>query len=130
MYEELIPAMVTATHLACLELTERHREVHADAEVFSLLADFAQAPEVARLLRAGPQIVHELAVAAGPAANRIVAHSNRRLLGDLRAADPDAAAQEMERLLRCLHFMFRLARHSRSASRPAAEAGEQERSWM
>jgi hypothetical protein len=71
------------------------------------------------VLRMGPRIVRELASTAGPAADGIITNSNRRLLAHLRAADADAAEHEMDRLLRCLHLMWRLARCSRHTAQPA-----------
>jgi hypothetical protein len=116
MYEELIPALATATRIACLRLNGRQPEDAADAEIFGLLAGAVQDPAVAGVLRLGPQIVRDLASVAGPAADGIITNSNRRLLRHLRAADADAAEYEMERFLRCLHVLWRLARPS---ARPA-----------
>jgi hypothetical protein len=116
MYEELIPALATATRIACLRLDGRPAGNTADAEIFSLLAGSVQDPAVAGVLGLGPQIVRDLASVAGPAADGIITNSSRRLLAHLRAADADAAEYEMDRFLRCLHVLWRLAR---SSARPA-----------
>lgn len=122
MYEELIPALVTATRIACLRLdtapgpiVETAAGPGAETEVFTRLAAYAPDPGVARVLMLGPRVVGGLASTAGPAADGIIRNSSRRLLEHLRAADAEAAEYEMERLLRCLHFMGRLARGSRRA---------------
>ena len=60
--------------------------------------------------------VRDLASAAGPLADGIISNSNRRLLAHLRAGDADAAEQEVEKLLRCLHMMWRLARMDKLAA--------------
>jgi hypothetical protein len=112
MYDELIPALATATRIACLRQANGEPEGAADAEIFTLLAASVPDPGVAGVLRLGPRIVHDLASAAGPAADGIISNSSRRLLAHLRAADGEAAEQEMERLLRCLQLMWRLARGS------------------
>jgi DNA-binding FadR family transcriptional regulator len=113
VYEELIPALATATRIACLRLTDAEPEVTADAEIFALLAESVRDPGMAGVLRLGPAIVRDLALTVGPNADGIISNSNRRLLAHLRAADADAAGYEMERFLRCLHLMWRLARGSR-----------------
>jgi DNA-binding GntR family transcriptional regulator len=53
--------------------------------------------------------VHQLMVTAGPAADMMTISSRRRLLAYLAANDAAAAAAEMERHLRVLCFMGRLA---------------------
>jgi hypothetical protein len=120
VYEELIPALVTATRIACLRLdtapgpaAEAAAGPGAETEVFTWLAACAPDPGVARVLMLGPRIVGGLAATAGPAADGIIRNSSRRLLEHLGAGDADAAEHEMERLLRCLHFMGRLAHGSR-----------------
>jgi hypothetical protein len=50
--------------------------------------------------------------AVGPAAGGMIASSRRRLLAHMRAGDADEAALEMEKHLRGLHYMWRLARNS------------------
>jgi hypothetical protein len=119
MYEELIPALVTATRIACLRVTGQESGLIAEADIFALLAESVQDPGVAGALRLGPRIVSDLASTAGPAADGIIANSNRRILAHLRAADVDAAEHEVERLLRCLQFMGGLARCAEHPARPA-----------
>jgi hypothetical protein len=119
MYEDLIPAIATATRIACLRPEAREAAgagSAADAEIFWLLAETAEDPGVARVLRLGGSLVRELAAAAGPLADGIISNSNRRLLAHVRAADADAAEEEVEKLLRCLHVMWRLARADKHAA--------------
>ena len=116
MYEDLIPAIATATRIACLQPEVRGAAAAGDAEIFGLLAESAPDPGVAGVLRLGANIVGDLASAAGPLADGIISNSNRRLLAHLRAGDADAAEQEMEKLLRCLHMMWRLARMDKLAA--------------
>jgi hypothetical protein len=119
MYDELIPALATAARIACLRPAGWEAGATAEPDIFSLLAESAPDPGVAGVLRMGPRIVRDLASAAGPAADGIISNSSRRLLAHLRAADGEAAEQEMERLLRCLHLMWRLARGSGRVVQPA-----------
>jgi DNA-binding GntR family transcriptional regulator len=81
----------------------------AHAEVFGVLAEAADHPALARLLRAGAGFAHQLMVTAGPASGMMTVSSRRRLLAHLAADDAAAAAAEMERHLRVLCFMGRLA---------------------
>jgi hypothetical protein len=119
VYEDLIPAIATATRIACLQPATREavREAGAsgDAEIFGLLAESAGQSGVGGVLSMGTRVVRELARGAGPAADCIIANSSRRLLAHLRAGDADAAEAEVERLLHCLHLMWRLARAKRAA---------------
>jgi DNA-binding FadR family transcriptional regulator len=117
VYEDLIPAIATATRIVCLQPTTRQAAATTitDAEIFGLLAESAGEPGVAGVLRLGTRVVRELASGVGPAADGIIANSNRRLLAHLRTGDADAAEAEVERLLRCLHVMWRLARAERAA---------------
>jgi len=126
----MIPALATATRIACLRLNSQHittienavelgaqaprspgweQKAAAHAEIFSFLAEAVDDPAVAGVLRMGTGIVRDLAITTGPAADRIIINSRRRLLARLRARDADAAEHEMERHLSCLHFMWRLA---------------------
>ena len=125
----MIPALATATRIACLRLTSQHisaiedaveqgaslprrpgweQKAAAHAEIFSLLAQAVDDQAVARLLTLGSDIVRDLAITAGPAADGVIISSRRRLLDGLRARDAEAAEHEMEKHLRCLHFMWRL----------------------
>jgi hypothetical protein len=130
VYDDLIPALATATRIACLQLTARHitsisvgveqqsRSSDlpdrtpagiAHAGIFALLADAVADPAAGRVLMLGASAVRDLALVAGPVADSVIATSNRRLLAHLRAGDADAAEREVERQLKCLHFMWRLA---------------------
>ena len=127
----MIQAQAMAAQLACARMTARHlealqdsveracclagrsqwdRKAAAHAEIFGLLAEVADDPVLAPVLRGGAGWVRELMVAVGRAADGIVVNSRRRLLEYLRAGDGEAAALEMGKHLRVLLFMFRLAR--------------------
>jgi DNA-binding GntR family transcriptional regulator len=86
--------------------SEWDRKAAAHAEIFGLLADVAGDP----VLRGGAGYVRELMVAVGQVADGMVISSRRRLLAHLRAGDGEAAALEMEKHLRVLVYMSRLAR--------------------
>jgi hypothetical protein len=119
MYEDLIPAIATATRIVCARPEARAAAAAADAadaEVFRLLAESAGESGVAGVLRLGSSMMRELAAAAGPLADGIISNSSRRLLAHVRAGDADAAEQEVEKLLRCLHVMWRLARIDKHAA--------------
>jgi DNA-binding GntR family transcriptional regulator len=111
---------MTARHLKALQdsvervcgLADRSqwdRKAAAHAEIFGLLADAADDPVLAPVLRGGPGYVRELMVAVGRVADGMIISSRRRLLAHLQAGDGEGAALEMERHLRVLHFMWRLA---------------------
>jgi DNA-binding GntR family transcriptional regulator len=137
MDDTLIQVQATAIHTICGRLTEgqltglhrsveqasripRHlgwdRKATAHAEIFGLLADAADQPQLARMLSLGAGFAHHLMVAAGPAADVMTASSRRRLLGRLAVGDAAGAAHEMERHLRVLRFMGRLAAGSSRTS--------------
>ena len=124
----MIEAQVMAARLASARMTARHlgtlqdsveracglaggsewdRKAAAHAEIYGLLAD---EPVLAPTLRGGAGYVRELMVAVGRVADGMVVSSQRRLLAHLRAGDGEGAALEMERHLRVLHYMWRLAR--------------------
>ena len=126
----MIQAQAMATRIACarmtmLHLTELHdsvegacglaarsqwdRKAAAHAEMFSLLADLVDDPLLAPLLTGGAGYIRELLLAVGRAADGVIVSSRRRLLAHLRAGDGEGAALEMERHLRVLLFMWRLA---------------------
>jgi len=126
MEEGMIRAQAMAARIACarmtvLHLTELHDNVEracglaarfqwdckavAHAEMFSLLAEVVDDP----LLTGGAGYVRELMLAVGRAADGMIISSRRRLLAHLRAGDGEGAALEMERHLRVLLFMWRLA---------------------
>jgi len=148
MEEEMIQAQAMAARLACARMTSWHlealqgsveracclvarsewdRKAAAHAEIFGLLAEVADDPVLVPVLRDGAGCVRELMMAVGRAADWIVVNSRRQLLEYLRARDGEAAAQEMEKHLRVLLFMFRLARSGSKAEtgyrqdRPAAK---------
>jgi DNA-binding FadR family transcriptional regulator len=131
MDEGMIQAQVIAARLACARMTARHlktlqdsveracglaggsqwdRKAAAHAEIFGLLADLADDPVLAPVLRGGPGYVRELMMAVGRVADGMVVSSRRRLLAHLHAGDGEGAALEMERHLRVLHYMWRLTR--------------------
>jgi len=139
VYENLIPAVATATRIACLRLTSQQiatmeeaagqcarlprspgweHKAAAHAGFFGFLAEAVDDPAVAGVLTLGAEIVRDLAVTAGPAADQMIANSRRRLFAYLRAGDADEVEHEMEAHLRCLHFMWRLSRrpHTRNAN--------------
>ena len=122
----MIQAQAMAARIACarmtmLHLTELHdsleracdlaarsqwdRKVAVHAEMFSLLAEVVDDP----LLTGGAGYVRELMLAVGRAADGMIVSSRRRLLAHLRAGDGEGAALEMERHLRVLLYMWRLA---------------------
>jgi hypothetical protein len=139
VYETLIPALATAARIASVRLATPHikaisdgigqltgvpgwpdweRKAAGHAAIFGLLADAVDDAAAAGVLRLGITVVGDLAVMAGPVADGMIASSHRRLLAHLRAADPDAAEQEMESLLRSLHYMWHLTRLRRVGPRP------------
>ena len=126
----MIRAQAMAVRIACarmtvLHLTEFHdsveracdltarfqwdRKAAAHAEMFRLLADVVDDPLLAPLLTGGAGYMRELMLAVGRAADGMIVSSRRRLLVHLHAGDGEGAALEMERHLRVLHFMWRLA---------------------
>ncbi len=66
-------------------------------------------PLLAPLLTGGAGYVRELMVAVGRAADGMIVSSRRRLLAHMRAGDGEGAALEMEKHLRGLLYMWRLA---------------------
>src|ERR1700742_4462860 len=87
------------------------RKAASHAEIVNLLADATGDPALAVLVRDVPGQLHDLMVAAGPAASGIVAGSRRRLVALLRAGDADGAAREMEHHLGGLLWMGRVCRY-------------------
>ena len=126
----MIRAQAMAVRIACarmtvLHLTEFHdsveracdltarsqwdRKAAAHAEIFRLLADVVDEPLLAPLLTGGAGYAREVMLAVGRAADGMIVSSRRRLLAHLRAGDGEGAALEMERHLRVLFYMWRLA---------------------
>ncbi len=137
----MIQAQATAARIACMRMTVLHltalqdsvdracrlagrsqwdRKAAAHAEIFSLLADVVDDPLLAPLLTRGAGFVRELMLAVGRAADGMIVSSRRRLLAYLRAGDGEGAALEMEKHLRGLLYMWRLALPSSEAT--ASEA--------
>jgi DNA-binding FadR family transcriptional regulator len=128
--DDLIHGQVAAVAIACRRLSVQRlealrrsveqacllsakfgwdRKAAAHAEIFNLLADAVRDPVLRQVLNSGVGLVHHLMMAAGPAADGVVTTSRRRLLACFLAGDPEGAADELERELRILHFMSRLA---------------------
>lgn len=141
MDKELIDAQASAICVACRRMTIQHlralqhsvdqafatpavfgwdRKAAGYADVLNVLADAADDALTARVLSGGVGLVYDLMVAVGPAVDGMTASSCRRLIALLRAGDADGAALELEKQLRVLHFMWRLATCStQRASRDA-----------
>jgi hypothetical protein len=66
-------------------------------------------PLLAPLVTGGAAYVREVMMAVGRAANGMIVSSRQRLLAHMRAGDGEGAALEMERHLRSLLYMWRLA---------------------
>lgn len=132
----MIQVQAMAARLACARMTARQletlqgsverasclvgrsewdRKAEAHAEIFGLLAEVADDPVLAPVLRDAAGWVRELMTAVGRGADWIIVNSRRQLLECLSAGDGEAAALEMEKHLRVLLFMFRLARSGRKA---------------
>jgi GntR family transcriptional repressor for pyruvate dehydrogenase complex len=130
MEEGMIQAQAMAARMACARMTMLHltglhdsveracclaarsqwdRKASAHAEIFSLLAEVVDDPLLAPLLTRGAGHVRELMLTVGRAADGMIVSSRRRLLAHLRAGDGEEAALEMERHLRSLLYMRRLA---------------------
>jgi len=137
----MIQAQAMAARMACARMTTLHlgalhdsveracglagksrwpRKAAAHAEIFSLLADVVDDPLLAPLLTGGVGYVREVMLAVGRAADGMIVSSRRRLLAHLRAGDGEGAALEMEKHLRGLRYMWRLALPGRKTA--ASEA--------
>ena len=124
--EEMIRAQAMTARVACARMTvvrlaalrdsvERacgfaarsqwDRKAAAHAEIFSLLADAA---DDQRLVESAAS-AHQLILAVGRAADGMIISSRRRLLSHLHAGDSEKAELEMEKHLRALFYMRRLA---------------------
>jgi DNA-binding FadR family transcriptional regulator len=103
-------------HAFCLAARSQwERKAAAHAEIFSLLADVVDDPALASALRGGAGYMNDLMLAVGRGADGMIASSRKRLLAHLRARDGEGAALEMEKHLRSLHYMWRLAQSSDGA---------------
>lgn len=130
MNEDLIEAVATATRIACPAITSPRqaalqasldqacgiparsgwdRKAAAHAEFFTALADVAGDPRAASVLTHGAGLAYDLMIGTGRAADSIVINSRKRMLTHLGAGDAELAALEMERHLRILRIMYRLA---------------------
>ena len=126
----MISLLSAATRIACRQLTAEHlntlhasverasclsarhdweQKVTAHAELFTMLGDLTGDCELARLVSSAAGRLQALVMTVGPAADGIILSSRRRLLRELRAWDADGAAREVERHLRGLHYMGRVA---------------------
>jgi DNA-binding FadR family transcriptional regulator len=85
------------------------RKAAAHAEFFNALADAAADPRLAPVFGQAAGFAYDLTITAGRAADGIVINSRKRMLAALRAGDVDAAVLAMEKHLRTLHFISRLA---------------------
>jgi hypothetical protein len=128
--DAMISVLSNATRIACGDMTSQHlnalhasvdqasclparpdwgRKAAAHAQIFDVLADMAADPATRALLSNGSGFVFDLLIAAGRAADGMAANSRERFLSRLQVAEWEGAALEMERHLRALHFMWRLA---------------------
>jgi hypothetical protein len=152
VYEALIPALATAARIASVRLAAPGIEAISDsiealtgipgrlnweykaarhAAILSQLAEAVDDVAAAHVLRMGITVMRDLAGMAGPVADDTITSSYRRLAVHLRAADPDAAEQEMASLLTSLRQMSRqvrlgltlLIRDDRPGTRLASRAG-------
>jgi DNA-binding GntR family transcriptional regulator len=133
MDKQIIELYAHVTRTACLRMTPQHvaalqssldqsrclsarrqwdRKAIAHAEMFNLLADAAADALPSALLSSATARVHALMITVGPAADGMILNARRRLLARIRAGDADGAAEEIERHLRVLSFMGRLAASS------------------
>jgi DNA-binding GntR family transcriptional regulator len=138
MNDEVVERLGMATRIACRAITTPRlvnlqasvnpssdipagfpweHKAAAHAEIFGVLADATGDPWAARTLNLGAGLAYDLMMAVGRVADGMAANPRRRMLAHLRAGDADAAALEMEKHLRTLSFMCRLAqRPARRAS--------------
>jgi GntR family transcriptional regulator, transcriptional repressor for pyruvate dehydrogenase complex len=130
MEDRMIQAQAMAARMACMRMTIRdlaalqdsvdrasgprdrsqwNRKATAHAEFFGLLASMVDDPLLAPLLAGGAAHASEAMLAVGHAADGMIVSSRRRLLAHIRGGDGEAAASEMEKHLRGLFYMWRLA---------------------
>jgi hypothetical protein len=143
----LIQSQVSALHAVCPRVTASHLRMLRDsveqasclparthwdikaaahAEIFSMLADMTDDPVVSKALAAGTAFTYGLLLAAGPVADGMIASSRQRLLAHLGVGDADAGALELEKHLRGLHYLWRLASCSSRGPRPYRAAHDSE----
>ena len=130
MNDELIQVMAIATHIACTAIGRPgqaalrasldqacdtpagfgwDRRAAAHAGFFTALADAAGDLCVAPVLNHGAGFAYDLMIGAGRAADVIIINSRRRMLAYICSGDAEQAALEMEKHLRILRFMSRVA---------------------
>jgi hypothetical protein len=135
MEEGMIQAQAMAARVACAVMTVAYltefkgsveracglrgrsqwgRKAAAHAEIFGLLAKAVDDPLLSCLLAGSAAYALEMMLVVGRAADGMIVSSRRRLLAYLRAGDGDAAALELERHLRSLLYMGRLAQAAES----------------
>jgi DNA-binding FadR family transcriptional regulator len=143
MHEERIQRLAKATGIACAAMTSPHlaalqdsvnqacglpaeahwdRKAAAHARFFNVLANVTDHPRSGPVLDDGARLAYELMLAAGRNADGMVITSRRQLLRCLRAGDAEQAAVEMEKHLRVLQFMWRLAGGNPGSPRSAGAA--------
>ena len=136
MAEGLVRAQAKAVHAACAFLSPRSTKVLCDrlehapradgplpwehrvaahTEPFVLLAEISGDPVLCPALREAADMMSYLLLAVGPGANGIMLGFRRRVLENLRGGDTESAAQEIERNMGIIHFMWRM---TRTQSRP------------
>jgi DNA-binding GntR family transcriptional regulator len=130
MNDEQIQVLATATRIACATITSPGQaalqaslthacgvparcpwedKAAAHAAFFTALAGVANDPRVVTALKHGTKFTYDLMIVAGRVADGIVINSRWRMLAHLHAGNADEAALEMEKHLRILSFMVRLA---------------------
>ena len=130
MTGELIELQISAVRNACGQMTACHlkalndsieqacripaefwwdRKAAAHAEIFNVLADAVSEPLTGSVLSIGAGLAYDLMIAAGRAADGMIASSRQRLPAHLSDGNLEGAALEMEKHLRVLHYMGRLA---------------------
>ena len=131
MNKELLEAQVSAICIACRRMTISRlsalqnsvdqafatpavfgweRKAAGYAGILNVLADAAADDAItAQVLSGGVGLVYDLMGAVGPVVDGMTASSCRCLLAHLRAEDAEGVALELEKQLRVLHFMWRLA---------------------
>lgn len=130
MNDELIQVLAMATRIACTAITGPgqaalhtsldqacdtpagfgwDRKAAAHAGFLTALADAAGDLSVAPVLNHGAGFAYDLMIGAGRAADGIVINSRKRMLAYISAGDAEQAALEMEKHLRILRVMGRVA---------------------
>ena len=143
MEDIMIQAQAMAVRIACERMTALHlralhdslqracclasrsdwnRKAAAHAEFLSLLADMAADPVLAPMQCGAAGYVREVMLAVGRVADGMIISSRRRLLAHMYARDGEAAALEMEKHLRGLLYMWRLARYRQLGDREVTVA--------